>query len=199
MQYTLCSEIQDNTISEHEPTTNYGSTNLMMLTTYTGWGRKILLKVPLANLPTFGIIDATLYLYYYQYNTTDPVAKGVNAIKISRHDWSESQSNWNEYKTGSNWSAAGTGTGDVDASITSTGFVPASYGWMTWDIKTHIEDAVANSVDLDIRLKKNTSEALDIVFRSSEYSDAAYRPYILINCKSYNKDIMKSKLFGIGV
>jgi hypothetical protein len=122
-----------------------------------------------------------LYLYYFSYYDNNPVGRTYWAYKLSRTDWVESEATWNIYKTGSNWTTAG---GDYVTSSPAGGskVMPASFGWVSWDILAIVQDAQTNGIAVELLLKDGT-ESGDALgeFHSKEYtSDTSLRPKLVI-------------------
>lgn len=93
------------------------------------------------------VSDAKLSLYYSSFPTgSDPVGKLIKAYKIRRADWNPSEATWDDYKTGSGWATAGAGntTSDIDTTLVGTGTVPASAGWIEFDVTDIVKDAITN-------------------------------------------------------
>ncbi len=99
--------------------------------------------------PDVVISLAKLRLYYCSYPVDDPVGREIYALRLLRRDWVELEATWNIYKTGSGWTTAGAGSDgndytSVDAAIA---VVPASFGWMEWDVTEQVKTAQTGSFD----------------------------------------------------
>jgi hypothetical protein len=174
---------KDNLGYEAAPADCYGTRTDLQLMNITSNRMRTFAEFDLSGLPSGVVLDsATLYLYYYHYNGTDPSGLTVWAYKLTRTDWSESQSSWNAYKSGSNWTAAG---GDYVTSSPSGGSatIPASYGWMNWDVLAIIQAAVAAGVAAEflLRFGTETGGGSEAYFYSKEYTaDTTLRPKLVI-------------------
>lgn len=145
---TLINEVLD------QRNTNYGSYNVFearALTTGQAvrgpvqfsvtWG----IDVP----PGAAISLAKLRLYYCSYPVDDPVGRSIYALRLLRRDWVELEATWNIYKTGSGWTTAGAGSdgNDYTSVDAATAVVPASFGWMEWDVTEQVKTAQTGSFD----------------------------------------------------
>lgn len=190
--YTKQPSSKDGRIASGYPTTNYGSESFILTQASIGTGKqRSLLEFDISGLPLgVAITTAKLKLYYYNYQTTDPVGRTIWAYKLypdkvtPSEVWEELQATWNIYKTGEVWDSPG---GDYKTSSPSGGsaVVPAGYGWMEWDIKAIVEDAIANENDLVKLLVKDAAETYqgayyDPVWYSKESSNTTLRPKIEI-------------------
>jgi len=110
-------------------------------------------------------------------------------------------SSWNQYKTGSAWTTAGGDYVTSNPAGVSTN-MPAGYGWVDWDIKAIVKDAIANVGSIVNVLARFTNEAnasqSSPYFYTREYATASLRPKLVItyttpsgpaNLKSYNTNL----------
>ncbi len=179
---------KDNDINSYYPTTNFGNwqDEFFWLDDREIVIGRLILEFDISDIPSGATFtQGDLLLYYYGYGGSDPSGKTTWAYKLSRTDWVESESTWNIYKTGSNWTTAG---GDYVTSSPSGGSanMPASYGWVTWDIQSIVEDAYDNSNDVEV-LVKYASENASVANRSQskiypkEYTtDTSKRPKLTV-------------------
>lgn len=133
--------------------TNYNLTYLSVIR-YSGYTRYAYIKFPLNDLPAgVTITSATLSLWYWKYDASNPSGQDIHVWKQTHNDWVETEVTWNSYKSGSAWTQAGgdwVESNPAGASAT----VPASAGtWMDWDIKAIVEDAVTNEIDVNLVVK----------------------------------------------
>jgi len=180
---TIQPAVKDTLLNEATPDQNYG--NNTIISVYDGLlVHRSILEFALSTLAGKTPITATLSLYYYNWNTTDPDGLTVWAYKLTRTDWIELQATWNIYKTGSNWKAAG---GDYVTSSPSgaSETVPSGYEWMTWNILALLNDALGNSDDLELLMKFATEDVVPnahwLQWYSAEYAvDTAKRPKLVV-------------------
>ncbi|GAI16506.1 unnamed protein product, partial [marine sediment metagenome] len=129
--------------------------------------------------------SASLELYYFLYDISNPSGKTVWAYKLTRTDWVEgvtevtstSGATWNDYKiigeTHYTWTAPG---GDYVTSSPAGGSTtfPADYGWMTWNVLAIVQDAYDGSIAAEFLVKFATeglaSDYTKAYWRSKEYS-----------------------------
>lgn len=164
---------KDNWNEQNDPNTNNGASIYLTVGDRTSYLRHSLIEMDLSAIdPSATIDDADLDLYYGVKADTDPVGKTMMVYKLTRTDWSETQSNWTLYKTGSSWSTAG---GDYVTSSPSgaSAVVPAGYGWMNWDITDIVDDAHGNSDPLEMLIRFQTEGVggySRLYFYSSDYA-----------------------------
>jgi hypothetical protein len=147
------------------------------------------------------ITSVKLNLYYASDNGDyNPSGLQVNVYKMLRNDWEEGDgtenedSNWNDYKTGTNWGTAGCGNSTSDYTTTNAANTtfPASYGWMEWDITEIVKDAIDNVssiVNLMVRFNAENLEAnySNVSFHSRHYAtDTSLRPKLVITYTNPN-------------
>lgn len=179
---------KDNCIYEGNPTVNWGSETDMAIGAATGgdiarslaefavdWG----IDVPDGAL----ITDAELQLYYCYnyYPENNPVGRTVLIRRMLRPDWSESQSTWNIYKTGSSWGAPGCDSSATDYTSTdqASDTVPSSYGWMEWDVTAQVQWAQSNDENVIVRISDSTSTA-GYYYSFSTKEAASNKPKLVI-------------------
>jgi hypothetical protein len=177
---------KDNYIDRMEADQAWGETWTAIRTRAPLYNIRTLLEFDISDLPAGAIIDsAILKLYYYNKADGDPVGRTYWAYKLTRPDWSDSQCKWSVYKTGYSWTNPG---GDFVTSNPEGGsaVVPASYGWMSWNIKAIVEDAIANvggKVEILIKdaLCPDDTNPVIAFFYTSEYTgDLSLRPKLEI-------------------
>lgn len=175
---TVQPSAKDCFLSSHVPDANSGTGTALQIVDYSSQIRRILAELDISELPVGATLEsALLYLYYFQYYTdrNDPVGRTVWAYKLTRTDWVEDEATWNSYKTGNAWTNPG---GDYVTSDPSGGSttVPASFGWMSWDVVTIVQDAYDASKDAEFLVKfadesKAWADCSYPYFRSKEYTD----------------------------
>ncbi|MHA1482829.1 MAG: DNRLRE domain-containing protein [Candidatus Heimdallarchaeaceae archaeon] len=171
--YTKQPSTRDARLKKDAPNDNTGAATYFAITGLSSVLWRSILNFDISDLPA-GVIDSVkLKLYYYDKDQT-PDGKTVWAYKVTRDDWVESEVTWNSYKSSSSWTAAGSDYVTSNPAGASTTF-PSSYGWMEWDIKAIVEDAIDNVSDSVNLLIKFDNEAdgswARANFYSSEYTD----------------------------
>ena len=134
---------KDNLIDQVNPTSNYGtspgfaSANDATLNNYY----RTLIHFTLSS--GSGSISAVkLYLYKYA-DVSGYTCPAVEVHELSRTDWTEDGSTWNNYKASTAWTTAG---GDFSSTIVDTTNSPlsqGSYGWEDWDLGTGATNAIS--------------------------------------------------------
>jgi hypothetical protein len=188
---TIQPSSKDNFIYSGTATTNYGT--LAYVQTYTNVGavpqRPLIEFVPnWGTDPPAGatISNATLYLYYYDVGLLDPVGRTINCYRLLRTDWHETQSTWNIYKTSNNWTTAGAGSDGNDYTTTNmaSAVIPASYGWMSWDVTEQVKTAQTGSINVEFELRdsvENSATAYYPSWYSKDYTtDTTKCPKLII-------------------
>jgi hypothetical protein len=139
------------------------------------------------------ITQVHLQLYYYSYDKAsslmpDPTGEAIFVQRLLRtgiDPWLEAHANWNRYIYGSNWDTAGAAGSGTDYTTAGQAIspVPASYGWIWWDVTDQVEAAQTADIDIAFRITAPTLETQGTVlqFYSHDYSDASYWPRLIIN------------------
>jgi len=145
-EVTIQPSSKDTYLAKNAATTNYGTQYYLAINPSAISIWRSLLEQDATELPDgITISAATLYLYYFSTSAT-LAGTTLRVLKLRKADWVEAQATWNIYKTGSSWGTVGAlnTTTDIDTSITADATVPAGYGWMTWNVLAHVQDAYAN-------------------------------------------------------
>jgi len=142
-----------------------------------------ILEFSLADLPSGTTIDtASLSLYYYD-KYSEPSGDVADAMLLRRTNWVETEATWNIYKTGSNWGTAGcadTST-DINPDYKATVSMPGSYGWVTWDVKSHVEYHINESITvIGWRLYLNNAVNHIVYFYDRTATDTSLRPKLVL-------------------
>ncbi len=115
-----------------------------------------LLKFDFSALPTDAVISAaTLELYYYLYSASDPVGRTYWVYELTQTGWVRTEATWNSYKTGSAWVAVG---GDYTVTNGASLVVPASYGWMSWNVLALVQHFQSTHAEVAHFLIKDGTE-----------------------------------------
>ena len=167
---------QDTTIDQTTPEKNYtNATTLSVSNTFgnnsSGWERDILLYFNISMIPTYAqITTATVSLYYYGYEGANPAYRVLSLHQINR-PWDTKNVTWKTRPTA------------VQNNI-SYARIPATVGWMTWDVTTETQRMINNpTANLGWQLAdKNPWQAYNIPlikFKSKE-TQTTYYPYLEI-------------------
>jgi hypothetical protein len=140
-------------------------------------------KADLTSIPTNAVVsDARLYLY--QYDAGGDASYEVTAHQITGDNPVISQTTWNVSATGENWTSGG-GLGDV-AAAEDTVLLNSTNGWKEFEIPVAVAAWVATPANnkgllLASDQGSNTATANSYRdFRSSNYTDANYRPVLVV-------------------
>jgi len=171
---------KDNSLSQQYPTTSYSSYAFVLCRSGSGVNTRPIIEFDISALPSGVTIgDCMLALYAYQFSSS--AGRTYWAYKLTRTDWVESQSTWNIYKTGSDWTTAG---GDYVISSPSGGSdtVPSSAAWMEWDVKAIVVDAYSQDNPAEFLLRDGTENDAGYTYhRSKDYTTEADRPKLVID------------------
>jgi len=182
--------IKDNLLNSGGATSNYGTLTYMYLSAWSGGDIRSILSFDISSLPAGVTINsATLSTYYQSALAGNPAGRTVLLYKVRRNDWEEEQSTWNIFKTSNNWGTAGASntTTDIDTSLSNSITMPAAGNWMNFDVKDIVENAIANSVNVNVLLRFETEGGVDNTARlwSREYTgDTSLRPKLVIEYTS---------------
>lgn len=176
----------DNCLNETAPNQNYGTLTYIMLGSYENLRRRGIDKFDFsADIPAGATINSATFSLYYYGNYVDPVGRTYWAYKLTRTDWTELGSTWNKYDGTNNWTTAG---GDYVTSDPAGGsaVVPATFGWMNWDVQAIVQDAVDNVGRVAHFLIRDETEGAGANFISYFYSkeyttDTSLRPKLYID------------------
>ncbi|MBN1280958.1 MAG: DNRLRE domain-containing protein [Candidatus Thermoplasmatota archaeon] len=164
----------DTYIDQTTPDVSYTTTtNLIVSNAYGNdskeWERDILLVFNVSELSPYAeITSATLNMYYYDYDVTDPVDRVLSVHHLST-DWDPQNVTWT------------TRPKMVFHNISSA-HVPASYGWMTWDLTEDVRQAQLDTTGIvawqisDINPYQSYNIPL-VKFKATE-TQTVYSPYL---------------------
>ncbi len=111
----------------------YGSDVRMVVSNRYGassnWESDALIRFDLSSIP-FGTVisSAKLNLYYYDYYDTNPAGRVISCYRIT-NNWNENTVTWNKRPS-------------YASTVTSYSTLPSSFGWVTWDVKSDVQDFI---------------------------------------------------------
>jgi len=187
---------EDAYVDNEHVNTNYGaSSDLLQVKDYKGEKKVIesLLKfsnTDLSALSGLNIVSASLWLYQYDLvKEKDDASKDSLNVHNVTGTWDESTVTWNNKPTFNASSASSITIDPTDAATqwrSWTGLEGLVSGWLATPGTNY---GVLLEKDIDARNK------IDLFFRSSEYSDSNYRPYLKVTA---TPEPVSSALFLIG-
>ncbi len=126
----------DTFVDEWVPNHAWGSSSRMMIrNTGNGpWEADPLVRFDISSIPPgTNIPSATLYLYYYRWQDSNPAGRPLTCYRITSN-WNEGTTTWNTQPTRA-------------STVTSSATVPSSFQWMHWDVTDDVENFVNGSVN----------------------------------------------------
>ena len=182
----------DSFTSSNAPTINNGTSNSLVMTT-TGYllaSHLIFTETIPSHIKRENLISATLFLRnassdtFTEFPDMPPETQSVS-ISVSTLDSviSETQTTWNNRLTATPWVTAGHATSadlqiNTTSSETITHYPSIVNMWIPFDVTLQTQHAIASdSYNLRI-VVRITTPITSYTYYSSEYSDAAFRPYI---------------------
>jgi hypothetical protein len=176
---------EDTSISNTNPTTNYGTSSTMELTNWAGGSDKHLCLSfsGLSNISASEVVSSVT-LGIYRFNG-DANTHSIGLKRLLRN-WVEAQATWNIYSTGNNWTTGGGESDGNDRSGTSSGSFSSSSvaGYKTITSTGQLMDDVQDFIDGTLTNYGHHVEVLDASnywaqYRASEGTDGQ-RPYLSV-------------------
>ena len=168
-QAVTLSPTDDAFVDETQTTTPLGDRDYLIIRrmSLTGFRLHTLIRFDLSSVPSGAMINsANLNLHYYLFGDSDPVGRPLQAHRITA-SWSEDTVTWNNQP-------------GYDATPVASTPAPASYGWIQWDVRGDAQDFINGTYSnygwkvMDFAPTNNSM----IYFRSKEYADSNYAPYL---------------------
>ena len=204
---TVQPSAKDNYLTQTAPDTNRGNLTSFRVYDKLDSVLRSILEFDISDLPAGAeITSASLSLYYDSYVTTNPSGKTVWVYKLTRIDWVEgigatdgSESCWNNYKAGNNWTTPGGDYVTSDPSGGSTTFPASAGAWMTWNVLAIVQDAYDNLNPAEFLVRFATEDLATgytiAVFLSKEYTtDPSLQPKLVID---YTAPVAKPHTFRL--
>ena len=186
--YTFQPSTTDTILDEGGPNTNYGTeTYLWVRSRSSSRNNRAILKFDVSSqIPSGSTINsATLSLYYYIHGSNDPVGRTEWAYRITQTAWGETTATWNKYDGTNAWTTAG---GDYTTTDGASTTVPASYGWMNWDVTAQVQTAIDSVSGIAHFLLKDGTESsstpYNCNFYSREYATGSLCPKLYVSWTS---------------
>jgi len=158
-------EIPDPTCSGYGSDITTGTTNAL-------FDFKISDMPPITNATLMMYYGGTLNLSY------DPTGLTVQVYDQPRGNWSFNQSTWFSYKTGSSWTSVGGDYNGTPAEAT----IPASPGWVSWNVTDIVMKQQAEGRDATFLIKQKESTTSSYMFDPTTIypSGSGYNQSVLI-------------------
>jgi len=181
----------DTYISGDNDNTNYGTQNLLWLAAgfeyHSTWAHRGLIRLSLVDIPAGAVIQsATLTLYYASTGHTQDNTYTISCYRCPTA-WTELGATWNKYDGVNAWSVGSVGGGDWDADIAAVCTDINGAVDLSFDIKSHVEDAIANRAGvLNMLLKITGADDNYPLFEhhyysSDETTEITKRPKLVID------------------
>lgn len=147
---------KDSWVKENDAGTNFGTDTKLQVKNNLGYKQRSYVWFNLSSLPDeIVVVYANFSLYYYDWSVNNPNGRWYSANRITE-DWNETDITWNNQP-------ASTGVNK------SLGYVPLSFGWMSWDI-TNITQEWADGTSNYGLVIRDIRENLDAAHVSRFYS-----------------------------
>ena len=178
---------KDTHILAQYPTVNTGNQNLLCLEAYnTANIQRVLMEFDVSSIPNGATITAaSLQLYYSGNLASNPAGLSASVYKLTSTNWTETGANWNSYNGSGSWTSTGGDYATISPTRGSATF-PASYGWMLWNVREIVQNAVLNVVEKKVELLlrfDNESPAIDYLptFISRETVGSPLVPKLVVS------------------
>lgn len=195
---------KDSYVRQHVPTTNFGSSNPLLLGSNSTEGSKALIQFTLPSDPggTITDIDFVVTKQNYTNQSNDPGNAEIH--EGTRSNWVESEVTWNVYSTGNNWTTAG---GDYSATIIdaiANGTIqgisndnPVAFTIQGSGATNPLSLNWTDTVDLFMVWQNynGVTNADNFFFYSKEETTSSFRPYLEITyTASVSRRIIKTNI-----
>ncbi len=172
----------DNFLNYADQSTNYGTELELHVGDRLGvYTQRSLLKFDFSALPDGAVISAAALGLNYWFSDGDPVGETYWAYRLTQIAWTEIGSTWAKYDGYNYWA---TGGGDYTATDGASITMPASYGWVSWNVLAQVQYAQLNvSKVAHFLIKSGTAGSYDTQgrFHSNNYTtDTTLCPKLVI-------------------
>lgn len=177
----------DTYISSYYPNASYMAASEAFLRTYPAStpARVLLLKPDLSSIPA-GSTITTARVYWYVYNGGGDASLDVSVHRVVTDSWTGAAT-WNKYNGSTAWSDTAGGLGSNIAAAESTQSLTTFPAWYAWDVTSMVSAWVSgteNNKGMAFTTDQGSNHAAENTFRgvrTSEYTDAALRPLLIID------------------
>jgi len=125
----------DTYVSQRSPDSNHGFDSMHEVATWDGagssdnWERDSFYRFNLSSIPSGVLISsAILYIYYFDYDDTNPVGRELTCYRITS-SWNEDTVTWNTRPS-------------YNSTVTSSDTVPGTWSWMNWNVTRDVQDFI---------------------------------------------------------
>ena len=128
-----------------------------------------LIKFDVSSMPPSDIYSATLYMYYWSFQDTNPAGRPITLYRVTS-DWDETSVTWNTQPS-------------YASQPTTSSKVPSSYGWMSWDVTDDVINFInGNETNYGWKITDEkywgSWDLPTTRFRTTNYGD--FIPYLII-------------------
>jgi hypothetical protein len=178
---TIQPSLKDNQLLEGYPTLNFGTFAAILIMPDTGSRRRSPIAFDFSAVVPAGATITLGTLSLHCVGTT--AARTMTVYRLLRTDWVETESTWNIYKTGSNWTTAGARSDGNDFSSTNSASAAtvALDSWINVTVTAQVQTAldsvagVAHFLLADVDAGTGNNQ-----YASRESPTAADRPKLYI-------------------
>lgn len=175
----------DSRIEEANPTTNYGIDGIGVSDLYELYSeQRVRTCIKLDNESAGGnFSEVLLKVYYYDYFDDNPSGRYVRAYRLT-DSFEEYEVTWTNSEDGDAWTSAG---GDYSTSNYAQTTIPASYGWVTFNVTAMAQYAwqtLGQDLYVLIRFRyenKDADSCTWVWFEHCESGATTLRPYYTVN------------------
>lgn len=162
---------------------NYGSDTSNWLQTSSP--SRILNAADFSSLPGGVVIDEAILQFRLATGVWGGKGKTLDALRLTRTNWTEKGAIWSKYDGTNNWTSAG---GDYTATDKASTTIPGSSGYIQWDVTDQVLYAQQNTSKVLHFLIKFASESgsYDCYLSSRESATEAYRPKLTLTFRYLN-------------
>lgn len=183
----------DTYFKQSTPTTNWGTNSELHTNNRSSYRQRSILSSDFSALDNAATItNAVFSLYYYEWETSysDPTGIQVDVDRMTRTNWTETGATWNCARDDNydgtcdvNWTAYG---GDYTETNKATTTIPASFGWVNWNVTSIAQYAQANTSEILYALVKYATESDSVshiphFYSSDNTVNEAYNPKLVID------------------
>jgi RHS repeat-associated protein len=180
----------DTMIDEYNPNKNYGADEGLFLISTGNYRRNVLIKFELGSIPDGAVIlSATLTLFGKENGGFGEGGTfGLYRLHGDRQTWSESETNWQIYQSGSNWSEAGANAqeGDFYGGALWTGSLPEPGSNLVMDLDPGEFQKLLNDGNYGLVIRNTSIKSGDRYYYSSEDDNASRRPKLVVTYSQPN-------------